>query len=98
MKKCSTLKIAAENKRCIYNSECTGFRDDILCLSKCRPHTFIFRSKDKKYCHSMVPVYIAIAVLSIIVILNVVFGMRILCLCYHIRQVSIIYPFQYSCW
>jgi hypothetical protein len=88
MKECPDYMLATEDKHCIYELDCSGFRDDIWCLSKCRPQRFIFRPRNKTYCYPMVPVYAAITLLSIIVIVNVAYGIRILSLCYHIRQVS----------
>ncbi|XP_048739815.2 proprotein convertase subtilisin/kexin type 5-like [Ostrea edulis] len=87
-KKCSAFELAAENKSCILQDKCSGFRDGMWCLSKCHLHNFILRSEDKKYCHPLVPVYIALIILTVAVIISIAFGMRIICHCYHNRQVE----------
>lgn len=88
LEKCDSLKYATENYTCIYHSECTAFiYDDMWCFQKCPSNAFILRSKNK-LCKSLKPVYIMICILSVIISINVVFGVRVLCHYMKMRLVS----------
>lgn len=88
IEKCEGNELATENNRCILSSECSGFIYYSWCFQKCPSNIYLLRSGDKKYCKSLIPVYIMIGILSFFVIIAISFGIRVFYHCNKLRRVS----------
>lgn len=87
--KCGFYELATEDYKCIIKSDCSGFIDGIWCRSMCLNNTYILISGRDKLCKSLLPVYIAIPVLSVCVFPSVVFSIRVLCHCCSMPKVGL---------
>lgn len=88
IEKCEGNELATENNRCILSSDCSSFIYYSWCFQKCPSNIYLLRSGDKKYCKSLIPVYIMIGILSFFVITAISFGIRVFYHCNKLRRVS----------
>lgn len=91
IEKCASYELATENNRCISSSDCSGFIYYSWCFQKCPSNIYLLRSGDKKYCKSLIPVYIMIGILTFFVITAISFGIRVFYHCNKLRRVSFNY-------
>lgn len=81
VERCDTYEFATENYKCILSSKCSGvIYDGTWCFQTCPSHTYVKRSWGKNLCISLTPVYIMISILSLIVLINIAFGVEV---CWH---------------
>lgn len=98
VEKCNNYELATENYKCILRSQCSGvIYDDTWCFQACPSQTYIKRTDGKNLCISLIPVYLMICILSLIVFINIAFGIKVWWHYYNPEQVRVFSFFVCNC-
>lgn len=98
VEKCNNYELATENYKCILSSQCSGvIYDDTWCFQACPSQTYIKRTDGKNLCISLIPVYLMICILSLIVFINIAFGIKVWWHYYNPEQVRVFSFFVCNC-
>lgn len=96
VEKCDNYELATENYKCILSSQCSGvIYDDTWCFQTCPSQTYIKRTEGKNLCISLIPVYLMICILSLIVFINIAFGIEVWWHYYNPEKVRVFFFFSF---
>ena len=89
-------ELSGEDYKCISRFDCSSFIDGTWCRQTCLEDSYVLHNNDKRYCKSLVPVYLMICFLSLVGIVNIIFVIQVLCHCYNPQLVRFFFQFKSS--